>query len=404
MLLGAAIRMAECMGLHRDGETYGLNPLETHVRRLIWGQICFLDLRTCESQGPRPTIRRDDFDTKLPLNIDEADLHAFGTPPVGVDRWTDMTFTIMRFELNEMMRAIWVDRPRVDRRKISLTALLSKIETFRRNFTIKYDHLIDERNPFHRYAQLAKKMLLSKLHIMVLHRYHTSVTYSMPDRLRQILLVASTIQLENAVAMDTLAEVAIWRWYAGAYHQYHTAFLMLIDVQFYPKSKEIDRLWTCLDYVFETDKNDSRDLKARKILKVLQERTAAYQAKRKMRAPSAMLKHVGLRPPRKVDAVSDGITQQDTDMGSSNSSDMIGKAAVPFTYAGTSNGEILWALPPHGSPMSNQDSPDNSSESSNIYTQMMPQMPYIQSHAQGDELMPDIDWVRFCGLLTRILC
>ena len=58
VLVGAAIRMAECMGLHRDGETYGMNPLETQVRRLIWYQLCFLDIRTCEAQGPRPTIRR----------------------------------------------------------------------------------------------------------------------------------------------------------------------------------------------------------------------------------------------------------------------------------------------------------------------------------------------------------
>jgi hypothetical protein len=124
VLLGAAIRMAECMGLHRDGEAYGMNPLETHVRRLIWHQLCFLDIRTCEAQGPRPTIRRDDFDTKLPLNIDDIDVHASGKPPIWTHRWTDATFSLIRFEINEMMRTIWVDRPRIERRKISLTAVL----------------------------------------------------------------------------------------------------------------------------------------------------------------------------------------------------------------------------------------------------------------------------------------
>jgi hypothetical protein len=116
--------MAECMGLHRDGEAYGMNPLETHVRRLIWHQLCFLDIRTCEAQGPRPTIRRDDFDTKLPLNIDDIDVHATGKPPIWTHRWTDATFSLIRFEINEMMRTIWVDRPRIERRKISLTAVL----------------------------------------------------------------------------------------------------------------------------------------------------------------------------------------------------------------------------------------------------------------------------------------
>jgi len=101
----------------------GMNPLETHIRRLVWHQLCFLDIRTCEAQGPRPTIRRDEFDTKLPINVDDNEIHASGKPPASVDRWTDSTFCLIRFEINEMMRTIWVDRPRIERRKISLTAV-----------------------------------------------------------------------------------------------------------------------------------------------------------------------------------------------------------------------------------------------------------------------------------------
>ncbi|KAI9053356.1 hypothetical protein LZ554_002315 [Drepanopeziza brunnea f. sp. 'monogermtubi'] len=155
-LLGAAIRMAECMGLHRDGQTYGMNPLETHVRRLVWHQLCFLDIRTCEAQGPRPTIRRDEFDTKLPLNVNDTDLQCTGNAPVGADQWTDVTFSLIRFEINEMIRTIWIDRPRIERRKISLTAVLSKIETFRSNMAARYDHLIDESIPLQKCAKIVK--------------------------------------------------------------------------------------------------------------------------------------------------------------------------------------------------------------------------------------------------------
>ncbi|RYP17776.1 hypothetical protein DL765_004354 [Monosporascus sp. GIB2] len=35
--------------------------------------LCFLDIRTCEAQGLRPVIRREDYDTRLPLNCDEAE-------------------------------------------------------------------------------------------------------------------------------------------------------------------------------------------------------------------------------------------------------------------------------------------------------------------------------------------
>lgn len=79
--------MAECMGLHRDGQTYGMNPLETHVRRLIWYQLCFLDIRTCEAQGPRPTIRRDEVSLyfKTAYVSCAADVSPGQTRPVRLD-------------------------------------------------------------------------------------------------------------------------------------------------------------------------------------------------------------------------------------------------------------------------------------------------------------------------------
>jgi hypothetical protein len=387
--------MAECMGLHRDGDFYGLNPLETHVRRLIWHQLCFLDIRTCEAQGPRPTIRRDDFDTKLPLNIDDTELHTSGKSPCGMDRWTDATFTIIRFEINEMMRTIWVDRPRIERRKISLTAVLSKIETFRRNMAAKYDHLIDERVPLHRCAKMVKSLLIARLHVMTLHRYHTSVSQTMPERLRQIMLNTGTILLENAVALEIMPEVRSWKWYVGAYNQYHTAFLLLIELFFYPHRKEADRIWPCLDYVFETDRTATRDVKARKIMRELQEKTTVYQEMRKMRAPPSMNKYVGQRPPRKVepDTGPGSMLPIKTELLATNPTS-IGRAPLPeVVYAGVSNGETLWALPNQVS------SPEGSSDTASVLGQFAPQLQGNSSgnaQNQGDDLMVDIDWVRNC--------
>jgi len=245
VLLGAAIRMGECMGLHRDGEVYGMSPLETHVRRLIWYQLCFLDIRTCESQGPRPTIRQDDFDTKLPLNVDDADLRPFGKPPPPADRWTDATFALIRFEINEMMRTLWIDRPRIEQRKISLTAVLTKIETFKSNMAAKYDHLMNDQVPLQKYAKTVKAVLSGRFHMMVLHRYHNSVISPMPERLRTIMLGSGITTLEAAISCEVLPDFQIWSWYNGAYQQYHTAFLLLMEVFVYPHRKEADRIWPC---------------------------------------------------------------------------------------------------------------------------------------------------------------
>jgi hypothetical protein len=384
------------MGLHRDGETYGMNPLETHVRRLIWHQLCFLDIRTCEAQGPKPQIRRDDFDTKLPLNVDDVDLHASGRPAVSADRWTDATFSLIRFEINEMMRTIWIDRPRIERRKITLTAVLSKIETFRTNMAAKYDRLMDDRIPLQKCAKIVKALLLSRLHVMVLHPYHNSVVSPMPDRLRKIMIASGTTALETAVALETLPEVRNWAWYAGAYQQYHAAFLLLMEVYVYPNLKEGDRIWACLDWIFECDPTENRGLKARKVLSELQRKTAVYQSMRGMRAPVVMEKHLGQRPPRIADnqerqenikplkymSRSPEIQEQPLEAALLQVP-TVGKAPLQdMVFAGVSNGESLWAMPNHQSPEASSDS-----------NSVIGQPPLPGTGGGVDELMADIDWV-----------
>ncbi|CAG8961100.1 hypothetical protein HYFRA_00002643 [Hymenoscyphus fraxineus] len=411
VLLGAALRMAECMGLHRDGESYGMNPIETHVRRLIWYQLCFLDIRTCESQGPRPSIRKGEFDTKLPLNINDVDLHASGDSPVFAARWTDATFSLIRFEIMEMMRQLWVDRPKIERRQMSLTALLSKIEHFKANMAAKYDHLIDDRIPVQKAAKLVKALLTSRLHVMVLHRYHNSVVSPMPDRLRAIMITNGIVNLETAMALETLPELKNWAWYTGALTQYHTAFLLLLEIYVYPKRKEADRIWHCLDYIFECDPTESRRNKALRVLSELQQKTAIYQSMRGMRAPTNMDRHVGQRPPRvangmlateskpliylknseaRAAALAEGaaqiqaVEQQNIAFpaASSPAPTSVGTSAVPeVVFAGVSNGEALWALP-------NQATPDTSSEG----TSSVPGVTPSTSTIGTDDLMADIDW------------
>lgn len=168
------------MGLHRDGSEYGLTPLETHVRRLIWYQLCFLDIRTCEAQGPRPCIRKDDFDTQLPLNVDDADFELRLTTPEPSNRWTEMTLVLIRMECLEMQRQLWVDRARLDKRKISVTAVLCKIEKFRRTMHEKYMPMIDDSIPIQRCGHLVMNVLIMRMHIMVLNVYHHGVAKTMP--------------------------------------------------------------------------------------------------------------------------------------------------------------------------------------------------------------------------------
>jgi hypothetical protein len=193
------------MGLHRDGEFFNRSPIETHTRRLIWYQLCFLDLRTCESQGPRPIIRKQEFDTKFPLNLDDSDFVAGPSALESVDRWTDMTFSLIRFECNEMLRIVWVDRPRLERKEITLLAVLSNIESmylsplrgynginpsrpteFKEGMEKKYSNILNEEIPIQKAAKHVMIVLICRMYVMVLHRYFKPGQRGIQDRIRQM--------------------------------------------------------------------------------------------------------------------------------------------------------------------------------------------------------------------------
>ncbi|RYC63724.1 hypothetical protein CHU98_g2504 [Xylaria longipes] len=394
VLVGAAVRMAECMGLHRDGETYGLTPLETHVRRLVWHQLCFLDIRTCEAQGPKPVIRREDYDTKLPVNCNEEELAATAgaLPPEPSDAWTTNTLSLIRFEINEMMRTVWVDRRRLETRRTTLTAVLTKIENFRRRMSEKYDHLLDVSLPLQRYAKCVMYLLTYRLHVMVLHPYYANAVNPMPPRLSHLLITSGIMVVELAIQLETNPLFRDWAWYLGAYFQYQIAILLATEVYFHPQSREADRIWSCLDYVFGLDRKLPPETKSAHLLTEISNRTAVYLHKRKMRGPSTIARATvaanavaGTSPPPPGHPQHQVRQQQPTQLlhqplhqkpcasigqmlpGASGNAAAKSEqgyappqipagapampAQPPMVFAGVSDGQVLWSLPPNvGSP------------------------------------------------------
>ena len=306
VLVGTAVRLAECTGLHRDPEEYGIGPLEAHARRTLWYQICFLDVRTTESQGPRQAIRRDQFSTKFPLNVDDSDLDQ--PKSIVLDdrpQWTDMTFTRLRFECIELHRILNVDRARLQKGSVSLTHILRKIEAFRKATYDKYGPMIyvPSQQPIQRAAHLVLSIFLCRAQLSVLHIYLYEPKVHIPERLRQVALSAALQVIEDGLELETTPDLQAWRWYTGTYHQFQAALYLLVDVIVHPRCKEVDRIWRCLDYVFETtaylpaseglESNREeivahRSRKAAYILQQIRDRLEAFQEMRKPRVSVKM--------------------------------------------------------------------------------------------------------------------
>lgn len=351
-----------------------------------------MDIRTCEAQGPKPGIRKDDFDTFLPTNVDDVDVRSDEGLPVDRDRWTDTTLVRMRFDINEFMRFIWIERPKLQRGEATLTFILTEIEKFRKLMNAKYDRLFDDRIPIQKHAKLVKCVLLSRLHVMVLAPYHTGAKV-MPPRLRQVLIGQAVCLLECAIKIETLPELHPWAFWAGAYQQSHAAFLLLIDLVVLPPNSiiiDIDRIWHCLDYIFESDPNEPIETKGRRILEEIQHKAKEYQQLRKVRAPTSMVKHHEENPRLRMDGSDDEkIQNADLLRRESNVSDVgvgaIGKAPIPNLFL--------------ESPTSGRAYPVDSQQPYGLKVSGLENMSVLpltsQLLKQGERncSMPDIDWV-----------
>ncbi|PHH62631.1 hypothetical protein CDD81_6865 [Ophiocordyceps australis] len=96
IISGTAIRIAQKMGYHRDGETLNMTPFETEMRRRIWWQLVIQDSKYAMLSGLSQSILPLASDTKLPSNVNDSDLHPDSTEPiVAREGPTEMAFCLV---------------------------------------------------------------------------------------------------------------------------------------------------------------------------------------------------------------------------------------------------------------------------------------------------------------------
>ncbi|KAL1841894.1 hypothetical protein VTJ49DRAFT_6416 [Mycothermus thermophilus] len=107
VLNGVAIRLAQKMGLHRDGTTLGLSPFETEMRRRLWWQIILVDAKYAMLSGLTHSMLPTNYDTKAPTNIND---HEFGPatlqPLEGRSGPTEMVFCLLTCKFAKFLMAI----------------------------------------------------------------------------------------------------------------------------------------------------------------------------------------------------------------------------------------------------------------------------------------------------------
>lgn len=180
-LTGVAVRIAQVMGLERDGVILGLPPFETEMRRRIWWQLKLHDFRTAELCGLAKfrDIAIGGESTKWPTNVNDDQLYPGMSCLVAEsNNLTDVVFVVFRCELANfaagrvaMFRrqgqdaSQWnldsSDKDNVDRDQ-AVRELEETIET-------KYVRYCDPSQPLHLFTMLVARYGMNAVRILTHH-------------------------------------------------------------------------------------------------------------------------------------------------------------------------------------------------------------------------------------------
>jgi hypothetical protein len=104
-LLGIACRIAERMGLHRDGSVFGLSAVRCEERRRMWWHLQYMDIAVARLVGNLSLTVFANWDTKMPSNIEDSDVSpGMETMPSERKGLTNISPCLWRYSIIRMNR------------------------------------------------------------------------------------------------------------------------------------------------------------------------------------------------------------------------------------------------------------------------------------------------------------
>ncbi|OOF94910.1 hypothetical protein ASPCADRAFT_516279 [Aspergillus carbonarius ITEM 5010] len=149
---GVAIRIAQRMGLHRDGEALGLSAFEVQMRRRLFWQILPLDGYAGQVSGTGISVAPDSWDTKQPLNINDDQIYpGMSHQPEEQKGASEMIFCLTKTELSNFYTRTGVQKKKVGatiqfRDSAEIERLIDEVESTIESRYLRYCDIV---NPLH---------------------------------------------------------------------------------------------------------------------------------------------------------------------------------------------------------------------------------------------------------------
>lgn len=264
-LTGVAIRIAEGMGLHRDGDTLGVPPFEAEIRRRIWWQLQMHDFRAAELAG-LPKFRGfklDDHTSKPPANINDNELYpGMSSPAISSTKITDMSFITLRTELANFAGRLGAKFRQQGKDVSQWDDFISRSDPrMKDEFAKEIEEILETK--FLRYCDPSQPL---QLMIMLIARSSLNITRFLghhprrwasqeqtPESERQYVWNVSVSLLEQYDILQSDRRLQGFGWYVAYHLQWHVFIHVLDTLRTRPLMPEVEKAWRLVETTFENN-------------------------------------------------------------------------------------------------------------------------------------------------------
>ncbi|GIJ88140.1 hypothetical protein Asppvi_007057 [Aspergillus pseudoviridinutans] len=256
MVLQAAVLFLTCACHPNDAQfVWTMIAVVTEMRRRLWWYIYLLHVQSSEYQATSPQIREGDYDTRLPLNLNDDDWSSdLVEPPQEKVGFTDMTLTLVRCQILISNRKLMqMAATRVDGHKEIFKNRNLVIEESRQLLDERYLQFCDLSIPIHWVAATIARVALARLWLVSHFSLLTAEGFDAtlwPDRCEVLVLTAIEV-LDFVYLLETHQHTAKWSWLFQGYVQWQAFAFVLSELCERPTSSLSDRAWMVVDRVYE---------------------------------------------------------------------------------------------------------------------------------------------------------
>ncbi|KAL5355543.1 C6 transcription factor [Aspergillus floccosus] len=251
-------RMAQGLGLHRDGAHFDLSPFEIEMRRRLWWSIYLLDSRSSEFRGVGTQITEHSYDTRLPLNINDSDISPDSAQaPEERVGFTDMTFCLVRCEMTVLYRRSCLNAYNTTSSSSEgghtshhSEQRVHKLEQIHNQLRERFLQFCDVSIPVQWVTATVIRLALARSWLLAHLPDGTTAEQipltgisSLEDTKREQLFSTAIEVLEFAYLLETDSRTKQWSWLFEGYPQWHAAVVVLTELRVRPQTMLAGRAW-----------------------------------------------------------------------------------------------------------------------------------------------------------------